>query len=161
QPSEQLQTRESASLFTKDDKSRPLRWLHRPTIFQAPTSRWGKGKIPSSKSVSGYLKNCPGQRASLTGFINFLHKEYNLEINIPVKSSFAATRNRKLEKQLVALVKKEWGKTEYLYWCKYSLELFHGLRLPVKIVKELILNTKKTDGGINLIRGKVIYFLPK
>lgn len=122
--------------------------------------RFSKGETPSSKSVCEYLRNSPGQKASLTGFINFLRKEYNLEVGISAKRCLATKRNHKLERQLMALMQKEWSETEYLYWCKYSLEFFHGLVLSIKTIRELFKGIKYFDGGCTVMYESKYYFLP-
>lgn len=122
--------------------------------------RFSKYELPNTKLVAGYLKNSPGQRASLSGFIVFLRKKHGLKIKLPVKSDSAIAKRHRLERQLVALMQKECGETEFVYWCKYTLELFHGLRLPIKTVKHLILSFEKSERGVVLTHGHKRFFLP-
>lgn len=122
--------------------------------------RFSKYELPNTRFVVGYLKDVPGQRASLAGFIVFLRKKYSLKIKLPVKSDSAIAKRQRIERQLVALMQKECGETEFLYWCKHALELFHGLRLPIKTVKRLVQVIERSDGGLCIKYNGEKYFVP-
>ena len=118
-------------------------------------------EFPNTKQVSKYLKSSTGQRASLTGFVNFLHNHYDLKIEIQTRSTAAITRRRHLERKLLELMYKEWSYIDFIYWCKFSLELFHSLQLPIKTVNKLICSSDETDKGFALTYCGDIYFIPK
>lgn len=118
-------------------------------------------ELPNSKLVSEYLKNRPGQRASLTGFISFLRNQYDLKIEILSRNDFSTARSSYLENKLLILMRKEWDNTDFIYWCKFSLELFHGLRLSIKIVISLLGFIKKDNFGYTFTYGNKEYFLPE
>lgn len=118
-------------------------------------------EFPNTRQVSKYLKSSPGQRASLTGFVNFLRNHYDLKIEIQTRSTSAITRRRHLEKKLLELMYKEWSYIDFIYWCKFSLELFHNLRLSIKIVKSLLGFIKKEISGYIFTYDNNEYFLPE
>lgn len=122
--------------------------------------RFSEYEFPSTQLVKKYLKNSPGQKASLTGFIGFLRHQYGLEIEILSKIDFATIRSSFLEKKLLTLMQKEWDETDFFYWCKISLELFHNLRLSTKIINGLVGFIKEIDDGYTVFYKNKEYFLP-
>lgn len=139
---------------------RTLRLLLTPALALMRLCELENNGFPSTKQVKRYLNISPGQKASLTSFITFLRKEYELEVVLPKNIKCTKLRKKFLEKELVILTEKEWGNTELLYWCKYALELFHGLRLSMKSVKELIKNREVYNEGIIINHKCDRVFLP-
>lgn len=90
--------------------------------------------IPDQLSLTRYLIQVPGQRAAITGFVNFININYNARVSIEVdeKTAMAAYKKR-LEVDLITLL-GEKQRIDPLFqrrWLSLALAYFHGLPLSV------------------------------
>lgn len=90
----------------------------------------GQGRMPpGQKELESYLKQTPGQRAALSGFVSFLNRSYGPGIALPQMDGRASKlRRKKLEAELLALM-REGGEGEEFRrrWLSVALAYFHGL----------------------------------
>lgn len=94
-------------------------------------------KLPSQQNVDEYLKEKPGQRAALVGFIHFLSYEYNLGLKIKKltsddKQKLQQKRKQELEKQVIDYVIKCRNNPDAFdlgEWAKLALYYFHDFKI--------------------------------
>ncbi|WP_460858817.1 hypothetical protein [Rheinheimera gaetbuli] len=99
-----------------------------------------------------YLKSAPGQKASITRFVNYLNQEVQTNLHLPIIGRTNSVRNKrekKIAEKMYKLLLKgtETGTDLNLEWAVLSLQLFH--RLSVKDSNYLIKNSTcqaKQDG---------------
>ena len=96
-------------------------------------------RVPlGQKALDGFLRQAPGQRAALAGFVRYLHERHGAEITLPKRDSGRGYRNRrkKLEAELLELMQEGLhdGKMEPR-WLAVALAYFHDL--PVKTAEKL------------------------
>lgn len=116
---------------------------------------------PNQKILDDYLKKSPGQRAALSGFICHLRKIHSVEIQLPKldKNKSRLNRKRKLEAEILALMKAGKACTTNRDWLSVALLYFHGLprRVGKTIAPENIIETN--DGGIEVTWSGLKYWL--
>lgn len=122
----------------------------------------GQGRVPpGQKELEGYLKQAPGQRAALSGFVGFLNQSYGPGIVLPRMDGRASKlRRKKLEAELLALM-REGGEGEEFRrrWLSVALAYFHGL--PRKAGRMIHENEVfVTMGGTEVSLGNKNYWLP-
>lgn len=139
-----------------------IRYSLTAAIALMKLSQLENNESPNQATIKKYLSKSPGQKASLTLFINFLKIRYRLKIQIPRTINTAHIKKRNLEKKLIDLAKKynSWGNQEYLHWYQYSLEFFHELKLPRKTIEIITIKTKNATEGIYIYYLKNKYFIP-
>ena len=86
--------------------------------------------LPTMWHVKHYLYQSPGQAAALTGFLNFLNKNYDTQLNstrMLDKESKNKSNLKKLEKDLLTMMKNPTENFDELVWVRLGLGYFHGL----------------------------------
>lgn len=89
-----------------------------------------KGRMPPGQNELGaFLKQSPGQRAALSGFVAFLRERHKTEIALPPKNSKAVqARRKRLEVELLALMREGGsGKAYARKLVGTALAYFHGV----------------------------------
>ena len=120
--------------------------------------------LPNLDHVKAYLIDYSGQTAALTGFINFLNKNFDTSIDyLAFKKSknFNEKRKNKVEKEIVELIDKPLdSKEDILSWVKNGLKYFHNLPYvdSLKIKFEMI---SETDDSYSVSFNNQSYWLPK
>ena len=121
-------------------------------------------QLPELKHVKTYLTRHSGQAAALTGYINFLNKNFDTSIDyLALKKSKLLTKKRqeKLEREMAHLLGAYLKDSkEVLKWIRLGLQYFHQLSYSetLKIKAEMIF--KKEDGFIVLYKN-MSFWLPK
>lgn len=84
---------------------------------------------PGQNELGAFLKQFPGQRAALSGFVAFLRERHKTEIALPPKYSKAAqARRKRLEVELLALMREGGsGKAYARKLVGTALAYFHGV----------------------------------
>lgn len=117
---------------------------------------------PGQKELEGYLKQTPGQRAALSGFVGFLNQTYGPGIALPRMDGRAAKlRRKKLEAELLALM-REGGEGEEFRrrWLSVALAYFHGLPRRVGILLGYEQGVVHKDGGVSVAWNGHMYWVP-
>lgn len=107
------------------------------------------------------IRNHPNIKLRIKRALKKTKRNIIASIDLSPRSTSAITRRRHLERKLLELMYKEWSYIDFIYWCKFSLELFHSLQLPIKTVNKLICSSDETDKGFALTYCGDIYFIPK
>lgn len=107
---------------------------------------------PDQKVLDAYLKEKPGQRAALSGFVRYMRETHNAQVTLPKidAEKLRRSRRRKLEAELIALVRRGGEKDDLSQqWIEVALAYFHGLprRIGRAVHKDQILQ----DGDDGLI----------
>lgn len=119
---------------------------------------------PDQKVIDAYLKNKPGQRAAIYGFVIFLRERYQIDIVLPKVDAGKAKRRRKklLEAEMLDLMKEPDNKGDRVRrWLVVSLAYFH--ELPKKVGKELKSDSivANEDGSWTVEWKSQLYWVPK
>lgn len=120
--------------------------------------------LPNLDHVKAYLIDFSGQAAALTGFINFLNKNFDTSIDyLAFKKSknFNKKRKNKVEKEIIQLMDKPlYNKEDVLNWVKNGLRYFHNVSYveSLKVKFEMI---TETDDGYAILLQNHSYWLPK
>ena len=109
-----------------------------------------------------YLAKNPSHYAALTGFINFLNKNY--ETDIPYSqiknSKFLSNKSKvNLEKEIMLMIVT--GKqTNILKWAKLCLRYFHSMKYHqvIKIKKDQIIIAQD---GYDIQINNITYWIPR
>lgn len=154
---EKLQSKIKAGKLT----IRSMRLALRPAASLLLAADASGHTLPDQITVDRLLRETPGQRSALSGFINFLNQKYALNLLAIVDEKFAATRRRRrLEATLISLAMTVDGSDSFLReWIGIGLVYFHGLP---NTVSRLISNdaiTTDADGYRVSIEGQE-YWLP-
>lgn len=116
---------------------------------------------PNQKALNAYLAKSSGQRSAISGFICHLRNVHCVEIQLPKLDKNKAQRNRrkKLETQILALMKAGKANTENREWLSVALAYFHGLpkRVGKTIASENIIDT--ANGGVTVSWNGLRYWL--
>ena len=116
---------------------------------------------PNQKALDAYLHKSAGQRAAVSGFVNYLRDIHGANIRIPALDSGMAKRNRKkkLEAEMLALLKVGGNSGLNREWLSVALAYFHGL--PKKVGKTVpddnILDSG--DGGVTVLLNGLKYWV--
>lgn len=117
-------------------------------------------KEPSSKALVTYLAEAPGQRASITKFINYLNSTHGYDLQLPNKQRSQSASNAALEKRLIRLATEGADKFDLFQWCEVAMKLFHGVLISRKeFNSESVAINEGSDGYRVRYRGRQ-YFLP-
>lgn len=118
---------------------------------------------PNQKALGAYLKKSAGQRAAVSGFVNYLRDVQQVDIKLPKLGANKAQLNRrkKLEAEMLALMKAGKANVDNREWLSVALAYFHGLPKKVGITVPLEAIVESNDGGIKLDWQGANYWLQK
>ena len=111
--------------------------------------------------LDAYLHKSAGQRAAVTGFVNYLRDIHGVDIKLPKLDTRKAQLNRKkkLEVEMLALMKSGGDSLLNREWLSVALAYFHGLpRKAGKTVTEENI-VVAGDGGIRITWNGVKYWI--
>lgn len=119
----------------------------------------------SDNIIDGYIWIYPGQKNSLTGFINYLNKEYNYNLssinNLMHKLIPTISRKKQLEFRFIALLTKEkLSIFEKKRLINLSIEYLHRIKVP-KNVYLSIKNIFKINNNYYICCCKNKFYLPE
>ncbi|MFX4283986.1 hypothetical protein ACOL3A_05465 [Aliarcobacter butzleri] len=115
--------------------------------------------------IDGYLWIYPGQKSSLTGFINYLNKKYDYNLSsintLMYKLIPTISRKKQLELRFIALLKKEkLSIFEKKRLINLSIEYFHRIKVP-KNVYLSIKNIFKINNNYYICCCKNKFYIPE
>ena len=113
--------------------------------------------------VKYYLFKSPGQACAIVGFLNFLNKNYdtNLDTSWVLDEKITEKSNmKKLEKQLLAIMKAPEENFNELEWIKLGLMYFHNLDKSFFNQMDII-NYRGLNDGFEVRFGEQQYWIPK
>ena len=132
---------------------RSFRLALTPAVTMLNLGEYQKKKIPDNQLIKQYLWLHYGQRAAITGFINFLKKQ-GVIIELTLESDFALIRptesKSRIKQKLIEVLRHSHPKQDDLI--ELSLNYYHQVNLPseLKQIKPLLLTKKTTMRFINL-----------
>jgi hypothetical protein len=110
-------------------------------------------EVPNDALLYAFLWATPGQTASITGFISFLNKSYNLTLKSPKMVILILSKDnhskKQLQQSLIQLLRKSKLTSEQKQLLfKLSICYFHGIKIPqhMKFTNRL-LNAARLNGG--------------
>lgn len=119
--------------------------------------------LPNQKVLYTYLCKSAGQRAAVSGFVNYLRKVHGIDIKLPKLDAKKAQLNRRkrLEAEMLTLMKAGKANADNREWLSVALAYFHGLPKKVGITIPLEAIVESNDGGIKLDWRGESYWLQK
>jgi hypothetical protein len=119
-----------------------------------------EGECPSQRHVNQYLKVKPGQRAALTGFINYLKIQHTYDLKMPASPSLYA-QHAKIEKQLLALMTAEAPtKNTSREWVRLGLMYFHNVATTKAREVAYAVTKSQTNYSFEVEIDGQLYWLP-
>lgn len=118
-------------------------------------------RLPDQATLDRYLRDAPGQKAAVTGFVLFLNKKHDLGLAPRVEMQRVREERRKrLEGELLALMRhpprEEQG---YRQWLGLALAFFHDL--PRSVGKKLDLKqVAAQEDGLKIEWQEETYWIP-
>ena len=119
---------------------------------------------PDQPAIRAYLQRSPGQRAALTGFINYLRKHHGLDVHVPKAGDLPRRKRRKrLEDELARLLQNDaYRGAPGRRFLTVALQYFHDL--PAKVAKSAAtqgeIRTRSKDSICVVFDGQE-YLLPR
>lgn len=118
--------------------------------------------IPTQLTLNRYLAESPGQKAAITGFINYINSNFALNLDVKVDEARAREYRRKLvEKEIATLLTQtSLNEKQQKKWTKLSLEYFHGL--PKAIAQRISMReiVVSVDGECTVTIDGAHYWVP-
>lgn len=118
--------------------------------------------LPNQKNLENYLTKKPGQRAAISGFVQYLHKVHHAKLRLPEKNPAQAKqlRRKKLGTELLLLMKNgDNNETCKRKWISVALAYFHGLNKNIGR-KIPIFELTQIDDGLVISWSNMDYWLP-
>jgi len=134
-----------------------LRSIRMVLSASADLVRRAEGCVPVQPDLDAYLVDKPGQRANITGFVNFINEAQGMSLVPQTDDRRAKERSRaRLERQLIAMMKNPEDTQEFrTKWAKAAVRYFHGRNLP----KDGNLRDAPRDGLLACVNGQD-YWVP-
>ncbi|HAQ47692.1 MAG TPA: hypothetical protein DCR37_01405 [Glaciecola sp.] len=108
-------------LVSKGSETRSVRLAMTPAKRLLDIS---KGDVPEQKHIDLLMMTSPGQKASVTGFINFINQQLSLDLVIRDKHVFAKLIENKLAQKMLMLMQED--KPDIEEWLLTGMAYFHG-----------------------------------
>lgn len=117
-------------------------------------------KLPAQGNIDDYLDTAPGQLATITGFTNFLNRQYGTTLKPFVDTKRASKRRKeKLARSIMQMAKNPNKDDAWMsQWMVLAMEYFHGRKLSRKTFLQKEIET--TDDGIWITLDGMRYWLP-
>jgi hypothetical protein len=118
--------------------------------------------LPDQAALNRYLLAAPGQKAAITGFVNFLNEQYGLGLLSQINAQRVSNlRRKKLEAEMLTLTQEVGDDEESRRrWLSVALVYFHGLPKRIgKIVPDE--QIEPVDGGYIVAWEGQGYWIPR
>lgn len=118
-----------ARLEVGETSIRTIRLALRPAASLLIERDTSGAELPDQVALVRYLHRSAGQRAAITGFVNFLNREYDLNLITPkAKKGASSEQRKKLEAELLNMIREgEVCSGMDRRWLSVGLAYFHGL----------------------------------
>lgn len=117
--------------------------------------------LPDQSLLDEYLKLAPGQRAAVSGFLNFLEQHAGVKLtSTDMKEQSANEKRRTLERDMLAFLRREcFQQTDERTWQSLGLAYFHDL--PRWSLKRLPTAERLEDGSYVVVWKGSRFWLPR
>lgn len=117
-------------------------------------------RLPAQDNVDNYLVTAPGQAATLTGFTNFLNRQYGTSLkSIANEKQVRKQRKEKLAKSLMRMAQySEKDEAWQWWWIILGLEYFHDRKVSKAAICQHKIDI--TDDGLWVTLEDMRYWLP-
>lgn len=119
---------------------------------------------PDQHAIEVYLQQVPGQRAAVTGFVNFLRETCGIAVVMPktTAASREQQRKRRLEKRLQELIAQYGQSDEFQrHWISWALEYFHRVKAPEGAGNAVVSVAEFDDEGATLEARGLTFWIPR
>jgi hypothetical protein len=132
---------------------RSIRLALSPAVNFLKCCKQSNIEVPDDNILYSFLWATTGQKASITGFISFLNKSYNLNLKSPKMIVFTLSKDnhskKQLQQSLIQLLRhsKLTSEQKQLLF-KLSIRYFHGITIPQHMkLTNRSLNAARSSGG--------------
>tara|TARA_R100001369_G_scaffold4961_6_gene13954 strand:- start:14454 stop:14966 length:513 start_codon:yes stop_codon:yes gene_type:complete len=117
-------------------------------------------RLPQQGDVDSYLQAVPGQAASVTGFINFLNRQYATTLAPRVNEKRARNRRKEMLARTMMQMAKcaEQGDEWRERWIVTAMEYFHDKKVTKKALRWQAIES--SGDGVRVTMGDESYWLP-
>lgn len=85
--------------------------------------------LPTMRTLEAFWRSSPGQVAAITGFVGYLNKAHNTQLQTrPERKWLQKAKRDKAERELVALLKGDADLLSEATWISKALAYFHNVR---------------------------------
>ena len=111
----------------------------------------------SQKEIDLFLFTKPGQRANITSFINYLKKQFGLDLSLDIKATLSNKKH--LQKMLFSMMidQKKSKDVDHNLWIKVSLAYYHDLLISQSAKFNI---SNNLDGSYVMSYKGEDYFIP-
>ena len=141
---------------------RSTRMALRPAVDLLLAAVQNGNEQPEQTHLDSYLRERPGQRAAVTGFVHFLNHVYACDLELQRdKARERARRRELLAKELMRLATSNLASDDNLrHWIRLGLEYFHGVKVTRAQVRAATPNSVGDD-GLEVRLNDHAYWLPR
>lgn len=119
-------------LVTGDIKLRSVRLALSPAAQLMSISHRLRRALPCQKDLDMLLRNSPGQRSAVYGFVRYLRFECGIDLEITNVEENRARRRKELRMEMLALMREPADSDGFRQrWIPVALAYFHGLSMKV------------------------------
>ncbi|WP_249978484.1 hypothetical protein [Vreelandella olivaria] len=117
-------------------------------------------RLPGQTDVDLYLNTAPGQASTLTGFTNFLNREYGTSLKPVIDTRRAKKRRKeKLARSIMQMTTSAEKDDAWMsQWVRLGMEYFHDRKISIKTIGQRNIETS-VDGVLITLDGER-YWLP-
>ena len=118
---------------------------------------------PDQDALDAYLRDAPGQRAAVTGIVNYLRREHDADLTVPkeVRTRSPERRRKRLEDEAIALLDEgPEAKRFERRWHILALRLYQGLSKAKSTRIARLASIVSSDEGVVLRFEEVSYPIP-
>lgn len=111
---------------------RSMRLSLTPAVALLEAGQAAGRSLPDQGTLEALLRQAPGQRAALAGFVRWLRESHDIALALPAKSKTAALRNRRrtAREEMLSLLREKPGSHDFGgRWRVAALTYFHDLTL--------------------------------
>lgn len=117
-------------------------------------------RLPDQTDVDRYLNAAPGQAATLTGFTNFMNRQYGTTLNPVIDTRRARKRRKeKLARSIMQMTKSVEKDDAWMsHWVVLTMEYFHDRKISIKTIGKR--NMEASVDGVWITLDGERYWLP-
>jgi hypothetical protein len=155
----------SAKLCSGKTSVRSIRLALTPAVKLLESCQYFNIDFPTNELLYAFLWVSPGQRASITGFINFLNHSYQLGLVIPERKDIIIHRHKlshaQLKQRLILLLREPKYSASYKgKLMTVSLAYFHRVSIPKLVCNSSIILKKNCNGDYYVQAAGEKFYIP-
>ena len=140
-----------------------MRLAVRPALSLLQTEDPAGSRLPSQTAVDRYLADSPGQLAALTGFVNFLGREFSCPLATRTDDArIKRLRRKRLEAEIERLARADANAPDFLtQWVRATLAYFHPVTAAQLRAIDVTTALKEEANGWNVAIQGEDFWIPR